>query len=349
LDDYLDQLVPLLDGFLKSSPLGQFSRRLDLLRSFEPFLQHLVLTKSEPAREPLHRVQRIVYSTQAYYSQFASSITSSLTSQEKAISEEIQGFIKIASWKDVNVQALKASAKKTHHQLYKVIRKYRDIMRQPINDLLRVSDTEIASDDRLPQSHLQTTTVDSTGLRIHTTLSDGPAHLRDLSKTYMRFDSLITSRIAAFIKSRPSDDLDSLQAHIISTAKELASVGHPAGATAERREKLWKALLVRKRKAWSNFAKEFKRIGLATKVQSTILLQQKNDRWLREQPFSVIEKGSFADVHNSEQHFVRLQGLLPRLRATLADHHGDILTQELQRSIMLLESALSTSLSCRSK
>ena len=349
LDDYLDQLVPLLDGFLKSSPLGQFSRRLDLLRSFEPFLQHLVLTKSEPAREPLHRVQRIVYSTQAYYSQFASSITSSLTSQEKAISEEIQGFIKIASWKDVNVQALKASAKKTHHQLYKVIRKYRDIMRQPINDLLRVSDTEITSDDRLPQSHLQTTTVDSTGLRIHTTLSDGPAHLRDLSKTYMRFDSLITSRIAAFIKSRPSDDLDSLQAHIISTAKELASVGHPAGATAERREKLWKALLVRKRKAWSDFAKEFKRIGLATKVQSTILLQQKNDRWLREQPFSVIEKGSFADVHNSEQHFVRLQGLLPRLRATLADHHGDISTQELQRSIMLLESALSTSLSCRSK
>jgi midasin len=349
LDDYLDQLVPLLDGFLKSSPLGQFSRRLDLLRSFEPFLQHLILTKSEPAREPLRRVQRVVHSTQAYYSQFASLITSSLISQERAISEEIQGYIKIASWKDVNVQALKASAKKTHHQLYKVIRKYRDIMRQPINDLLQVSDTEIASDDRLPQSHLQTTTVDSTCLRIHPTLSDGPAHLRDLNKTYMRFDSLITSRISAFIKSQPSDDLDSLQGHIISTAQELASVGHPAGATEERREKLWKALLVRKRKAWSDFAKEFKRIGLATKVQSTILLQQKNDRWLREQPFPVIEKGSFADMHNSEKHFVRLQGLLPRLRATVADHHGDVPTQELQRSIMLLESALSTSLSCRSK
>jgi midasin len=165
----------------------------------------------------------------------------------------------------------------------------------------------------------------------------------------MRFDSLITSRIDVFIKSRPSDDLDSLKDHVISTAKELASVGHPAGATAERREKLWKALLVRKRKAWSDFAKEFKRIGLATKVQSTILLQQKNDRWLREQPFPVIEEGGFAAVQNSEQHFVRLQGLLPKLRATLADHHGDVSTQELQRSIMLLESALSTSLSCRSR
>ena len=349
LDDYLDQLIPLLDGFLKSSPLGQFSRRLDLLRSFGPFLQYLILTKSESAREPLRRVQRVVHSTQAYYSQFASSITSSLSSQERAVTEEIQGFIKIASWKDVNVQALKASAKKTHHQLYKVIRKYRDIMRQPVNDLLRVSDTETASDARLPQSPSTTSTVDSTGLRIHVKLGDGPVHLQDLSKTYTRFDSLITSRIDTFIKCRPSDDLDSLMEQMIFTAKELASVNCPAGATAERREKLWKALLVRKRKAWSDFAKEFKRIGLATKVQSTILLQQQNDRWLREQPFPVIGEGNFADVQNSEQHFLRLRGLLPRLRAKLADHNGDVSTQELQRSIMLLESALSTSLNCRSK
>jgi midasin len=349
LDDYLDQLVPLLDGFLKSSPLGQFSRRLDLLRSFVPFLQHLILTKSEPAGEPIRRVQRIIHSTQAYYSQFVSSITSSLASQERAVEEEIQGFIKIASWKDVNVQALKASAKKTHHQLYKAIRKYRDILRQPVNDLLRpvpVSDTEITSDARLP---LQSTcTVDSTGLNGHVT-HGGPAHLRDLSKTYMRFDSLITSRIEVFVKSRPSHDLDSLMEETISTAKELASVNIPVGATAERREKLWKALLVRKRKAWSDFAKEFKRIGLATKVQSTILLQQKNDRWIREQPSPVIGADSFADVQNSEKHFVRLQGLLPMLRATLADHHGDVSTRELQRSIMLLESALSMSLNCRSK
>ena len=354
LDDYLDQLVPLLDGFLKSSPLGQFSRRLDLLRSFRPFLQHLILTKSEPAGEPLRRVQRIIHSTQAYYSQFVSSITSSLTSQERAVSEEIQGFIKIASWKDVNVQALKASAKKTHHQLHKAIRKYRDILRQPVNELLRpapVSDTEITSDACPLQSPLQTGTVENAGLISHVTLGNGPgpAHLRDLSKTYIRFDSLITSRIDVFIKSRPSHDLESLMEQMISTAKELASVNLPVGTSAERKEKLWKALLVRKRKAWSDFAKEFKRIGLAANVQSTILLQQKNDRWLREQPSPVIGADSFADVQSSEKRFVRLQGLLPRLRATLVDHHGDVSTRELQRSIMLLESALSVSLGCRSK
>jgi midasin len=352
LDDYLDQLVPLLDDFLKLSPLGQFSRRLDLLRSFEPLLQHLALIKSEQAREPLSRVQRIVHSTQAYYTQFVSSITSSFTAQEKEISEEIQGFIKVASWKDVNVQALKASAKKTHHQLHKAIRKYRDIMRQPVNEFLqpeRVPDAELLSNVHLPQSCLRTRTVDSSCLLTHLALADGPAHLQNISKTYGKFDILITSRIDSFVRSVPSHNLDNLMEQIIYTAKELASVNIPVGATVERKEKLWKASLVRKRKAWSDFAKEFKRIGLATNVRSTLLLQQRNERWLREQPSSDIGVGNFVDVQNSEKYFVRLQGLLPRLRATLANHHGDISAQDLQRSIMLLESALSLSLNCRSK
>jgi midasin len=352
LDEYLGQLVPLLDDFLKSSPLGQFSRRLELLRSFEPLLQHLTVIKSERAREPLNRVQRIVHSTQAYYTQFISSITSWFTAQEKAISEEIQSFIKIASWKDVNVQALKASAKKTHHQLHKVIRKYREIMRQPVNDFLRperIPDTVLLSNARLSPSYMRAKTVDSSNLPTHLTAGDGPAHLRDLSKTYRKFDTLITSRIDFFFGSVPSHSLDNLTEQMTSTAKELASVSLPVGATTGRREKLWKAALVRKRKAWSDFAKEFKRIGLATNVQSTVLLQLKNDRWLREQPFPDIGVDNFAAVQHSEQYFVRLQCLLPRLRDTLGNHHGDISGQELQRSVMLLESALSVSLNCRSK
>jgi midasin len=352
LDKYLDQLVPLLDDFLKLSPLGQFSRRLDLLRSFGPFLECLTLTKLEQAREPLRRVQRIVYSVQAYYSQFVSSITSSLTSQERAVEEEVQGLVKIASWKDVNFQALKASARKTHHQLYKLVRKYRDIMRQPVTDLLqpeRAPHPGMLTETGATQSPLRHSMIDSSSLENHATVVDGPAHLRDLGKTYGRFDSLITTRIDIFVKCRQSYDLDDLAERMISTAKELASVPIPTGATAERKEKLWKALMVRKRKAWSDFVKELKKIGLATNVQSTVLLQQKNDRWIGERPFPVIGDSDFPSVRSSEQCFFRLQGLLPRLRATLVDHHGDVSTQELQRSIMLLESALSISLSCRSK
>jgi midasin len=351
LDDYLDHLVPLLDSYLKSSPLGQFSRRLDLLRSFGLFLQYISHTKSKQAREPLRRVQRIVQSTQDYYSQFLSPIISSLTVQERGIEEEIQGFIKIASWKDVNVQALRASAKKTHHQLYKLIRRYRDIMRQPVNDLLHpvpASHTEILLEASIPSLPSPPSPTDS-GLHEHVTPGNGPVHLRDLRRTYAKFNSLIAERIDPFFKSGPPRDLDDLTEQIMCTAKELSSVSPPAGGTVERRWKLWKAITVRKRRAWSDFVKELKRAGLSTSVRSTMLLQQKNDRWLREQPFPVTADGDDASIQNAERYFVRLQGLLPRLRASLADHHGDVSTQELQRSIMLLESALSLSLGCRSE
>ncbi len=351
LEDYLDHLVPLLDGYLKSSPLGQFSRRLDLLRSFGLFLQYLSLTKSEQAGEPLRRVQCIIHSTQAYYSQFLSAIASSLSSQERDVEAEIQGFIKIASWKDVNVQALRASVKKTHHQLYKVIRKYRDIMRQPVADLLRLEPAfppEMLSETSIILSPLPPSAIDS-NFRCHATPGDGPAHLRDLHRTYAKFDSLIAERIDPCFKSRPSRDLDDLTEQIMSTAKELSSVSLPASGTAERRLKLWKALLVRKRRVWSDFVKELKTAGLSTNVRSTVLHRQKNDRWLREQPSPIAADSYYASIQNSERCFVRLQGLLPSLRASLANHHEDVPTQELQRSVMLLESALSLSLSCRSE
>ena len=350
LDDYLDHLVPLLDSYLKSSPLGQFSRRLDLLRSFGLFLNYLSLAKSAQASGPLHRVQRIVQSTQAYYSQFLSPITSSLKVQERAVEAEIQGFIKIASWKDVNVQALRVSAKKTHHQLYKIIRKYRDIMRQPVNDLLHpepASHTEMVLETNISIIPSLRSPIDS-NLHGHAT-RDGPAHLRDLRRTYAKFNSLISERIDPFFNSGPSRDMDDLTEQIMSTAKELSSVSFPAGSTVERKRKLLKTITVRKRKAWSDFAKELKRVGLSTSVRSTMLLQQRNDRWLREQSFPVTADGCDASIQTSERYFVRLQGLLPRLRASLADHHEDVPTQELQRSIMLLESALSLSLSCRSE
>lgn len=41
LSTYLDSLVPLLDDFIRGSPLGQFRIRLDLLKSFDGLCRNL--------------------------------------------------------------------------------------------------------------------------------------------------------------------------------------------------------------------------------------------------------------------------------------------------------------------
>ncbi|KAG6377007.1 hypothetical protein JVT61DRAFT_1050 [Boletus reticuloceps] len=125
LQGYLEQLPSLLDGFIQSSSLGQFRIRLDLLRSFEGFIHRIAPQETPTHREALLRVGRIVHSSWRYFHLFVPALSTLLKDQRQAIEKEVEAFIKLASWRDVNVQALKQSAQRTHRQLYKLIRKFR--------------------------------------------------------------------------------------------------------------------------------------------------------------------------------------------------------------------------------
>ncbi|KAI0314077.1 hypothetical protein OF83DRAFT_1165344 [Amylostereum chailletii] len=349
LDSFLDELVPLIDGFITSCPIGQFQRRLDLLQSFEIWIQHLVTIKSSSEGDALRRVLRVITATRTYYLQFTSRISTSLSSQRASLESDIKGFIKLASWRDINVQALKASATRTHHQLYKSIRKFRDILRQPCAPMLQPEQANgIEAAIKLPSS-VTDSTADKISFPVDTTTSAAPAHLQDLSRTYSRYDALVSSRIESFVQSRSFASLADLTDEIISTAKALASVTLPTDSLPERREKHAKALLVRKRKAWSDLLKEMKRIGFAFNVQPHILERQRSMRWNREQPILPPSSRDFVEVEKMESYFLRLSGLFPQLRAALNDHHGDIATRELQRGVMLVESGLSMALDIRGR
>ncbi|KAG6904409.1 hypothetical protein DXG01_010280, partial [Tephrocybe rancida] len=117
---YLETLIPLLDDFIQTSPLGEFSARMRLLQSFDIFIRRLSLDKTGNQKSALNHVHRVLRSSRNYYGLSSSQISSHLAEQRATLEKEIQGFIKLASWKDINVQALKASAQRIHHQLYKI-------------------------------------------------------------------------------------------------------------------------------------------------------------------------------------------------------------------------------------
>ncbi|KAI0060319.1 hypothetical protein BV25DRAFT_1871299 [Artomyces pyxidatus] len=354
VDIYLDSLVPLVDDYIQTSPIGQISRRMELLQSFGTLIRHLATTKTLRERDALQRVLRIFHNTHAYYTQFIARIAGSLSSQRNTVEKEIQGFTKLASWRDINVQALKASAQRTHRQLYRSIRKFREILRQPAKGLLQpeqASQSEVASVTvhAMPQQEEYAGGDDVDQFPNYAVCSDGPAHLQDLPRTYRRFDTLLTTRVENFIRSRPSHSVDDLSSEILSTAKALSNISLPSATTAERREKHWKSLLVRKRKAWSDLLKELKRVGYAANVKPDVLARQRSDRWMREQSMLFLPSPAFTEVPKIEHYFHRLQGLFPQLRAALSDHHADLSTRELQRGVMFLESGLSIALNARSR
>ncbi|TCD70746.1 hypothetical protein EIP91_001775 [Steccherinum ochraceum] len=341
---YLEGLVPLLEDFLKSSPLGQFSPRLRLLQSFEGYASMLSQQVAISETVALDRVRRVLHSIRDYYAQFEGRTRTSLSEQRSALEKDIKGFIKIASWRDINVQALRQSAQKTHHQLYKSIRKYREILRQPVTNLLEGAAKEY------PQSH-SSLHAHTPGELAREMLFESPSssssqaqHLSNLTLTFRKFSSFIGDDLKPFLESHTPHQVEALAVDIISGMKSLSESAIASGTDGERRTKLLKNLLQRKRKAWSDMLKELKRSGLAANLKPEVLLRQRRTLWLREQP-------STRDIVHTkvDLYWNRLMGALPLLRDSLVDHHADLSTREIQRGVMFVESCFSIAVAARAR
>ncbi|KAF9220907.1 hypothetical protein BS17DRAFT_290054 [Gyrodon lividus] len=351
LHGYLKQLPTLLDEFVQSSSLGQFQVRLDLLQSFEVFIRHIVPQESGVQQEALRRVGRILHASRQYFRVFAPQLSTSLGNQKRALEKEVEAFIKLASWKDINVQALKQSAQKTHHQLYKIIRKFRDVLRQPVMDKmdpLFAGDADGRRQTELPAfvaaSSLSSITLTNMAPACSASV---PVHLENLRQTFDKFHGFIDNRVRHFLMKHTAEDVEQLSMDIILTARALENHAIPSNLTKEKREKYKKNLLLRKRKAWSDLLKELKRGGLAFNLKPEILNRLRDERWIREQPL-MPANDTIVSTDRGEHYFDRLRGCLPALRSVLSNHHSELGTRDLGRGITLVESGYSLALEERS-
>ena len=349
MTNFFNDLVPLLDEFITSSAVGQFSARLSLLRSMELYADKLADFESGNKAAGLRRVHRILHATRMYYSQFNAKVSESLTTQRSALEKEVQGFIKLASWKDVNIHALRQSAQKTHRQLYKVIRKFRDVLRQPTSPILTRHSSDTPSQS--PKSITNPSPSPSTNIpSFPSAVSTASApHLLNLPRTYHNFITITQQRIPECFSAHSSQSVDSLAQDILTTSQALANESIPNSLESSKRQKLAKNLLTRKRKAWSDFSKEFKRAGIPSSVKAEILRQQSSQSWLREQPAILVSKWSVPNVLQADDYFYHLFSEMPTLRSSLANHHDDIITQDLQRAVLHAESALTIAIRSRTR
>ncbi|KAL4081238.1 P-loop containing nucleoside triphosphate hydrolase protein [Scleroderma citrinum] len=352
LSQYLQQLPSLLDAFIRTSSLGQFQVRLDLLKSFETLISRVIFETDDEQSAILSRVRHIVHLSWRSYHLFAPDLSTCLGDQRRSLEKEIGAFIKLASWRDINVQALKQSARKTHHQLYKIIRKFRDVLRQPVVDklapLFSAETTEGAQQAEqpifsrryaLPSCAFLPDPVFST--------SPLPAHLGNLAKTFEMFHGYIDTRVREFLVRNAARDVQQLSLSIVLTAKDLTSQAIPGKLSKEKREKYKKSLLTRKRKVWSDLQKELKRGGLTYHIKPDISNQLRDESWIRGQPLLHPEE-DIITTERGEIYFDRLRGCLPVLRDVLVSHHSDLGTSDLSRGVSLVESGYYLALETRS-
>ncbi|CAG8439564.1 5371_t:CDS:10 [Funneliformis mosseae] len=150
--DHISEILRTLDQFLQSSRMGDFKGRLELIHAF--YLQLCIKdcfhTRSN-TKVLIDSTHVSLYSKAAdallniykYYGQFLTHNANTLNEFRKSIEKELKQFVKIASWKDVNIHSLKQSAQRTHRQLNKCIRKYKDILNKPIMDVITDYQTNV--------------------------------------------------------------------------------------------------------------------------------------------------------------------------------------------------------------
>ncbi|KAI8073967.1 hypothetical protein BC940DRAFT_267177 [Gongronella butleri] len=283
----MKELLAALDQFMQTSSLGQFAPRLALIDSFSRMMtvQARLYDQKNDAL-----IATALRNAHQYYSQFSPHADTMLQQLRKPIERELKDFVKIATWKDINIYALKQSAQKTHRHLHKCIRKYRDVLQTAMfavianyNDeraMFQYGDEKKYADpySDLVQQLCSRPIMWSTNLAIHEAPSIEAAptmalkpHLVDLAATLRKVIKISQQTLCKSDGRTHGSLLEPFMDEILAQIKHFQKET-PATLTDDNKPQV-KHLKLLKKKALVDLLKELKRLGLRWRASSTLIEQ----------------------------------------------------------------------------
>ncbi|WVN89377.1 uncharacterized protein L203_104600 [Cryptococcus depauperatus CBS 7841] len=350
ISKHLEDVLPLITTFINTSTLGCFSSRLEFIACFQHMTAEMAI--STPV---FSDVATLLHNVLAKARLFEPRIRDSLSSQRSTIDQSIKDFIKLASWKDVNVFALKASAQKSHKALHRSIRKFRDVLRQPISPLLNELNAIIPQEAAVLSEQLSLPAPGISKLSLKA-LNARKEAIVPISGVLVQLEVILDrytrvhSELCGDANGSTATLVNSMTVEIIEAADSLAKQT-PSILTKEN-EKIVNNLASRKRKAYIDLLKTLRASGFSQNVRADRLAQQQSTTWLARQLSLPIEclpvLLGLDDLKKIEVYHHKLEVLMPALRLSFNGHHLDIASQDLQRGIGFVESVYSLALNERS-
>ncbi|CAG8710126.1 11900_t:CDS:1, partial [Acaulospora colombiana] len=375
--DHITEIVKSLDQFVQSSNFGEFESRLELIRIF-----YMHLCNYSPTHGSLYnQAADALWNVYKYYLQFRDELRNSLGNLRKPIEEELHQFVKIASWKDVNIHTLKQSAQKTHRHLSKCIRKYKEILDRPITDIMAMSQNNcliirekgqeydvdegsklFSSPEKwlsniLPIEHPEETSELQRALSEH--VLPTPNRFVNINATLRKFRSYCYNDIFGRNSTR-NFCTDDFATEIILGIKALQDETNPA-MSKESKGSL-KNLKLIKKKSLIDLLKELKRIGLHAfpnrkaieKQQDLVgyILQLPRLQSLTETLTTLVfkyhsncqlpvGKDSFLISEKVDDYYYRIIARINYLRLASANYSKDLSPQEVRKALGFTEDLLS--------
>ncbi|KAL8900357.1 MAG: hypothetical protein Q9207_005736, partial [Kuettlingeria erythrocarpa] len=337
LPKHIEELFVTLQGFLVSTSLGHFSLRLGLLETFKKYVG--LIQQTVPG---FRAVQDTLANFLAFYSRYTDPMQQVLQTSKIALEKEMKDVLLLASWKDTNVNALRESAKRSHHKLFKVVRKYRALLARPAQNVI---DQGFPEYPIIPSSvsidlPIRLYQADSVALKVLKGNSykwlERPARFRNISTTVSNIVSMSQIPSPATEIPRLLDDLGrELTDDIKALRKET-----PPTATDDNAEVI-NHLTTRKRKLLSDTLKSVRHMGFRTNISGDVLSSQASTAIILSRlPYSKLLADTEVYVA-SEYHLHHFLDLMPAVRQASRTHSEDLSGTEINRSVGYLESMLS--------
>ncbi|CCG84813.1 protein of unknown function [Taphrina deformans PYCC 5710] len=335
-DDFLRNTVQLLMQFMRSSNVGQFSGRLELLETFSRFVS---LTAGEEDRHQFldEAVRHVLYHFTAYLPQ----VNAFLTQERSVLAKEVNQVIKLASWKDTNVFALRESSRRSHRTLYKLVHKYRRVLLVPVQQLLAKGLRELTTEPVRKQAipvQLDLARPESLNHGVVWSQDQWPARYQEPSRTAKKINT-----VQQLVQANSANHLQLFVDDAIASMKQLRS--ETPTVFEKSKIPLIKHLKNRKRKLLSDSFKALKELGLKSVLRADDLESQRDAETLF---LSVPAQQWNMQPDSIEQYFYRLVDILPNVRTGYANHAEDVTAGEVKRGIGYFDSIMSHLLKERS-
>ncbi|KKA28111.1 hypothetical protein TD95_002319 [Thielaviopsis punctulata] len=334
LQAYTTQLVADMQMYFSTAPIGQFSARLDLLR-----VMHAHLSLMAADTRALSGVRDALGNFIDMQARFSSSIAEAIARGRAPIEKQMKMDVKLASWKDTNISALRESARKSHQKLFKHVRKFRAVLAQPMAPVLDrgIPDDKAAMSAVFAASGLGLVQV------VPQTQTDATLDFLAGHRRLANAEKTVGLMAKAAAPAAPSAAavlhgfLDSLQASAVELRKET-----PEFLTDDNKDAV-KHLKARKRKLFADTLKDLKAMGLRYHHGTAALAAQSSCAAVLASAAPLVEPVDGADVF-----WHKLVDLLPKARRTPNDHHAELTGAEVARCVGFLEGILSLGLAQRS-
>ncbi|KIX05872.1 uncharacterized protein Z518_03845 [Rhinocladiella mackenziei CBS 650.93] len=338
VQSYCQDLARTLEEFFKTTTWGQYSSRIRLLETLNKTLADLA--SYQDYLLPLCAcVTNVIVHHRRYEAHIETSHQNGRSELEKALKEQI----KLASWKDTNVTALRDSARRSHHKLFKIVRKYRGLLNQVVPPLKSSGDSVwyTATDKAgVPLQQPQDKGEDMATAVKHCerVIGDWKTRPERLTNPMMSVRSMSRLYLSKGTELQVHLELAAFRDDLVQVIKELRTQT-PQTLTDEN-SSLVRHLQERKRRLLADTLKEVAQMGIRRNLPSSALEKQSSPAVILASSPDVLMNDSSPTLSCADESFHGVLDAMSQVRASRTDHSEDVTEGEVSRSVGLLEGLL---------